>query len=665
MAVGAEPIRKVADVRALKPEDAARSLPVEIEGVVTYYNPLHSELLFHDGHDGIYVKIGKVERPLPEFGVGSQVRIVGVTQPGDFIPLIVPAQITVLGKGRLPEPHRIVEGELFAPAIGCQWVEVPAVVVGAENRHNLFMLSVEVSGHAVPVKIPWTADAPARVAQLMQRPVTIRGSAGTIFNAQRQLTGRFLFVQSFDDIVPSDTGTPAAAPLRAVNELLRYKETSQSRVRVQGAVTETTNGKIYLRGEGGSLLVQWSGAGEFAPGTVVEAEGFAAVAPFRPVLRATRVKELRRGEVPKPVPLDLTAESMGRLQAELVTVDAQYLGRREAASGQHVLQCRSHNWIFEATLPDGAKSPSHLVANSILRLTGICELTTNRSVPPEAADAVRLTLRDRDGIVLLRSSPWWTIERVLWALGSLGAVALAFLTWIAFLRRRLARQTKIIAAQIERSVITDERQRIARELHDTLEQDLAGTAAQLRNARRRLAAAPAEAGDAINLAERMLDHCREEARTSIRDLRSITLERRGLHGALDDFLTPVAIESGARFRLEVQGEPRNLPGPMAIHLLRIAHQAVANAAQHGSPREISVRLVYDAAAVQLEVCDDGAGFDPSKPSRRGHFGILGMRESVPTKMRAQIEIASGQGAGTCIRVIVPLNETPPVNAAGS
>src|SRR5205807_2118152 len=82
---------------------------------------------------------------------------------------------------------------------------------------------------------------------------------------------------------------------------------------------------------------QWSGASEFAPGTVIQAEGFAAVAPFRPVLRATRVKRLSLGEAPKPVSLDLTKEKIGHLQAELVTVDAEYLGKREAAPGQFVL----------------------------------------------------------------------------------------------------------------------------------------------------------------------------------------------------------------------------------------------------------------------------------------------------------------------------------------
>src|SRR5581483_12174512 len=103
-------------------------------------------------------------------------------------------------------------------------------------------------------------------------------------------------------------------------------------------------------------------------------------------------------------------------------------------------------------------------------------------------------------------------------------------------RRRVAEQTRIIAAQLEQAVLKEERERIARELHDTLEQELAGAAAQLRNARRRVTTAPEQVEGAIGLAEKMLEHCRSEARSSIRDLRSVALEQRGLPGAIAEFV---------------------------------------------------------------------------------------------------------------------------------
>ncbi|HEY2341837.1 MAG TPA: sensor histidine kinase, partial [Chthoniobacteraceae bacterium] len=195
-ALAADPLRTVAAIRALAHDEAARGLPVKVEGVVTYFNAPQIEMMLHDGHDGLYVLLPKQLDGLPQFAAGDQVLVEGVTQPGEFVPLISLSRLSVLGKGKMPEPHRIIEGELFSPDLDCQWVETPAVVVGAENRKNgVFTLTVEASGHPVPVKIPWTSDAISRAAELMQRPVMVRGSAGAIFNKQRQLTGRVLFVE--------------------------------------------------------------------------------------------------------------------------------------------------------------------------------------------------------------------------------------------------------------------------------------------------------------------------------------------------------------------------------------------------------------------------------------------------------------------------------------
>jgi signal transduction histidine kinase len=191
-------------------------------------------------------------------------------------------------------------------------------------------------------------------------------------------------------------------------------------------------------------------------------------------------------------------------------------------------------------------------------------------------------------------------------------------------------------------------------LHDTIEQELAGVSLQLRNARQRLVHAPEQVASSLDLAEKMLRHCRDEARSSIRDLRSVALEQRGLHGALQEFLVPLAAESGARFTFEIHGQPRNLPGPAEIHLLRIAHEAVANAARHSAAAEIRVHLIYEPEAVILEIRDNGRGFDPKAPAPRGHFGILGIHERA-NKLRATVTLESAPEAGTTIRIALPVS----------
>lgn len=650
-AIAADTIESISRIRALSPEEAARKLPVVIEATVTFRDPVRTSLIAFDGREGIFVELrGAVDS---EIKAGTRLRIEGVTLPGGFLPIIECERAVVLGFGPLPEPRLINPSELFSPSLDCQWVQVPAIITGVEEGTG-FALVAEVSGWTVKLVLPGGDGVREKAVQLMQHPVTIRGAVGSVFNEKRQLTGRHFFVPSIDQIIPSESGAPdGEAQLRRVDELLRSDATARTRVRVRGMVTHVTNDGLYLRGDGGSVFVRAATMPGLVPGTLVEAEGFGAVAPFRPILRAAKLTVLDRASPPEPEPLRLAAERFVGQQGELVTLDAEFLARRDGPDEDVVLQCREGKWFFEASFPHGTKPVLRLGAGDRVRLTGICELTTTRSLPFTAnVDGFRIHLRDTGDVTILQRAPWWTLRRLLWALAIVGTVAFASLAWAALLRRRVSEQTEIIRVQIERSAIKDERQRIARELHDTIEQELAGLSVQLRNARQRLAHAPNQAGASLDLAERMLRHCRQEARTSIRDLRSVALEQRGLHGALQEFLAPLAAECGARFAIDVQGPPRSLPGSCEIHLLRIAHEATANAARHASPREIRIRLEYGPDCVTLEISDDGCGFDPDAPAPRGHFGILGMQERA-NKLNATLAIESKAGSGATIRIVVP------------
>ncbi|MEZ0387589.1 MAG: sensor histidine kinase [Verrucomicrobium sp.] len=641
----------IESIRALTPEQAARNLPVSVEATVTYRHPEQSTLIVNDGKEGIYLEVPEGSATTPP--MGTRLRVEGVTDPGGFLPIIQVRKLTALSEGTPPPPRHIDAADLYSPSLDCQWVEIAAVMTGVESHDRSLVLTAEISGWTVRLLLPPGEESLKRAAQLMQRPVTIRAVVGSVFNSQRQLAGRHFFVSSFDQIIPSELSAPEGEPgLRAVNELLRHDSTSLTRVRVRGIVTHRANDGLYLRGEGGSVFVHAADA-NLPPGTRVEAEGFAAVAPFRPVLRATRITALSAGIPPPPQVLDLTEKQLGPQQAELVTVDAVVQAQRDGLNHESVLQCRTADWFFEAILPARTDPYPRFVPETRVRLTGICELTTTRPLPfSENADGFRLHLRDGSDIAIVRHPPWWTLQRLLWALGILGAAALVSLGWAALLRRRVEEQTQIIGSQIERSAVKDERERIARELHDTIEQELAGLSIQLRNARQRIATTPEQAGQSLALAEMMLRHCREEARTSIRDLRSTALELRGLKGAFEEMLTPVATEAGAHFHLDVEGQPYHLAGPSEIHLLRIAHEAVANAARHASPRVIRVRLEFTAESVTLEVKDDGRGFDTSAPAPRGHFGVLGIRERV-NKLQGKLFLESTPGKGTTVRVVVP------------
>ena len=666
----AEPVLDtIAEVRALSPEEAARSLPVRLDATVIYFDPASAPCLFiQDNTACTYVTYHRFVEPtkspilwysIMNLKPGDHVRIEGLADPGEFFPVIKEQRIERLGKGALPAPRKISEDELLSPALDSQWVEVPAVVTGVEKDEKYFAILVEVHGWKLKAMLPREAYSADRVATLMQRPARLQGVVGTIFNNERQMTGRYFFVPSFDQINPTDAPTSGVpAPVRRGNQWLRRDDTAQTRARIGGVVTQVDGNDFYLRDASGSVQVCTAKKIPFVPGERVEAEGFAAIAPYRPIFRARKVASTGRTELPQPMTLDFSEKKLPHFQDELVALDADFLARNGGDTGI-VLHCRMGDRFLDAALPRGGTLPNDLAPGDRVRLTGICELTTPR---PLAlfwnVDGFRLHLPKSGGMVILSHAPWWTLKHLLIVIGIISTAAILAVSWVLLLHSRVMAQTKIIGNQIQREAVHEERHRIARELHDSIEQELASLSLQLGNisvdVRQMPDGVSAPVRDSIQVAQKMLHHCRAEARTSIRDLRSVELEQRGLPGALQQLLPGVATGCGADFRLHVSGNPRSLAGIAETYLLRIAQEGVANAAHHAAARTITVDLDYAPEAVTLTIRDDGCGMDPTAPVPDGHFGLRGIRERA-NKIQAAIAIESAPGKGTTIRIIVPAN----------
>lgn len=660
--VAAEPLRNVAQIRALSLKEADRGLPAQIEGVVTYFDPKFEDLFVQDATATTFVGYG--ERTL-DLKPGDRIRIEGVTAIGGYYPVLLAKQIEVIGQGPLPQPPQVREENLLSPTLDSQWVEIPAIVTGVEiGGRGESILLLDVHGWKMKAAMPQSEYSVTRAASLMQRRVRIHAVAGTTYNSQRQMTGRFFFIPSFEQITATDAPNAENAPaLRKVTELLAYQDTAETVVAVEGVVTQATDTDFYLRDSSGSVLVQAALNNPPRPGARVRAEGIATIAPYRPVLKARQVAVLGQEEIPAPFPLDL--QKLARFHAELVTVEAVFLAKNEGASNT-VLQLRNGEQYFTATLPAG--SPSRLAAGDTVKLTGICELTASQpTLHSFLIDSFTIHLPQTGGIEILKHAPWWTLRRVLMLLGAVSALALLSLAWIGLLQRRVRRQTAIIGAHLQHVAVLNERQRIAQDLHDTVEQELTGVLIHLgaiaENLSRRLAGEPDEAGretlaqehSKLELAQRMLRHCREEARVSVQNLRSIELEQKGLAGALQEVLPPVAQACGAKFEWRLTGSPHPLEAVVEHHLLRIAQEATANAAHHAAPTLIAVHLDYTTESVTLEIRDDGCGFDPNQAPPRGHFGLRGIRQRAD-KIGATLRIESTPGKGTAVRVTRPLKK---------
>jgi len=222
------------------------------------------------------------------------------------------------------------------------------------------------------------------------------------------------------------------------------------------------------------------------------------------------------------------------------------------------------------------------------------------------------------------------------------------------------------ARQVEARVnaVGTERDRLARELHDSLAQGLAALSIQLEGVSETLVTGPDLAREHLDRARRLVRASLAEARRAVWDLRPDILQRVDLTSALEDVIDTLTVRSRIDARVEVEGAARSLAGSVERQLLCIGREALTNAVKHADPRHIRLRLVFRDDAIELEVEDDGRGFDPVEVSAGAGFGLLSMRERAHA-LGADFVLETAPGRGTRVRVELPLSGPPAAAIAPS
>jgi signal transduction histidine kinase len=220
-----------------------------------------------------------------------------------------------------------------------------------------------------------------------------------------------------------------------------------------------------------------------------------------------------------------------------------------------------------------------------------------------------------------------------------------------------------LVTQAREAGILDERQRMAREIHDTLAQGLAGIITQLQAAEQ-ACDDPAERRRHFEAATRLARDSLSEARRSVHALRPEPLEQARLGGALRGVAEHWSALNAIPVRVTMTGTERNLPQETEFVLLRTAQEALANVAKHAAATRVGLTLSYMDEEVVLDVRDDGRGFDPARVARepayagaaglpRGGFGLIAMRQRIED-IAGTLQVESEPGAGTAISASVPV-----------
>jgi signal transduction histidine kinase len=640
------------ELRNLPEAEAARHYPVHLHVVVTLVEPQRT-IFFRDDSGASFVRWGK---NVPDLQAGDQIELEGLTYPGLYLTGIAANKVTVLAHGEPPEPRPMDYEQLASGQFHYDRVEVHGIVRSITPGEQYSVLKLALGNGSIDV-YP-VSDDPPPDEHLVDAVVRVAGIAAGYINDRRQLVAPHLRVRSLADVKVLEPAPvePFAIETTPASQLLRFAPNGRAghRVKVRGAVTQQEPGSaIYLRDGTQGLRVRTTTTETIAPTEVVEALGFSTMGTLSAELDDAVLR--RTGETAPiganaAVVKDLAA---GKLDADLVEVEANV--RDVLREPDRIrLTVQAADTPFQAIVPITANAPEIPPAGSRVRLRGICRVVEatqpTRSFNTRARSFELLLSNSPGAVTILRRPPWWTTQRLEIAAGIFLGLAVLALAWAALLRQQIRRQTTLIRTQVEAATIADERQRISREFHDTLEQELVGVSLRLDAASAR--AADSKLLELLTGTQRLVQQLQAGVRSIVWNLRGSSLATQPLADAIRPAIANAT--SGRQLEILTVGQARRLPEVIGHELLRVAQEAAANAVKHGNAQRIVIRLDFSAPAqMRLVIEDDGAGFDTSAPVPAGHFGIIGIRERVE-KLGGHLELRSQPGKGTTVEVKVPL-----------
>ena len=283
-----------------------------------------------------------------------------------------------------------------------------------------------------------------------------------------------------------------------------------------------------------------------------------------------------------------------------------------------------------------------------------------------ASTSVVLFIASITGIEVLRSistqgikADWWYS---LWNLPNIAALLLFAVAYLLLYVQQLRSNAELEAAHLKLKVSTErieeltrltERQRLARELHDTLAQDLAGLIRQLEVADAQQSKQHYQrAQEIIRQATLRARSALVEARLAIHDLRSESMSAGDFSEAVRQEIDHFIETTGIPCETDLDAL-MDIPPHFREHALRMLTEGLHNVMRHAQAHQVWVRIVRQACMLTLEVRDDGVGFEPAATSvQSGHYGLIGLRERARLS-GGTLEVRSANGAGTTIQLRLP------------
>jgi diguanylate cyclase (GGDEF)-like protein len=454
-AEGQAPLTEVRQVNQLTNAEAAKSLPVKLQGTATFVNTEDGGLFVQEDGHGTYVNFSGHSEIRP----GDRVLVTGITD-ASFRPEVTSSNIQILAHGALPASRPAAFEDLIQSKFDSLYVTIRGHVLAAAARDPGMRLQLAVPNGVVEAFI--ANPGSLRAEDIVNGDVKLTGVAGGQFDSRMQLAGVWLDINSANEVAIEHPplASPWNLPAVPLNEVIyAYRESNQSqRVRIAGTLTYFEAGEMaVVEQEGQAILVETDTNLPLHTGQAVEAIGFPAVIDQNVRLQRGQLRPLGNKGAATPQTVDWENASQGKFAYELIAMDGEVVAQVHD-SRVDLLILRHEGHLFSATLRHSSSDyadPTHPATlpevGSRVRVTGVCFVDAGNYW----RDRLWFDLRMRSlvDITVIQPPSWWTVKRMAYIVTALSAFILIAVIWAGLLDRRLRQHTAVLARQSQEDAI--------------------------------------------------------------------------------------------------------------------------------------------------------------------------------------------------------------------